>query len=72
MCWSREDGVRCWVEGWRGEERQKEGRKEELFIAVSEYVVHKDCSEGYPKEEGQQRHRNKRWESGGRDRTGHG
>lgn len=31
-------------------------RERELFIAiVNGYVVHKDCSEGYPKERGQQR-----------------
>lgn len=29
--------------------------KRELFIAVNGYAVHKDCSEGYPKEKGQQR-----------------
>lgn len=36
---------------WRGSE-EREG---ELFIAVNGYAVHKDCSEGYPKEKGQGR-----------------
>lgn len=35
-----------------GEVRRAGGRERELFIAVSEYAVHKDCSEGYPKEKG--------------------
>jgi len=30
-------------------------RESELFIAVNGYAVHKDCSEGYPKEKGQRR-----------------
>lgn len=38
----------------RGGEEERE-RKGELFIAVNGYVVHKDCSEGYPKEKGQPR-----------------
>lgn len=36
-----------------GEVRRE--REEELFIAVNGYAVHKDCSEGYPKEKGQGR-----------------
>lgn len=44
----------------------RRGRGSELFIAVNGYAVHKDCSEGYPKEKGQQRrgfsHLNKRME----------
>lgn len=35
-------------------EREKESGSE-LFIAVNGYAVHKDCSEGYPKEKGQWR-----------------
>lgn len=31
------------------------GEVRELFIAVNGYAVHKDCSEGYPKEKGQRR-----------------
>lgn len=40
---------RCRMEGRWG------GRGRELFIAVNGYAVHKDCSEGYPKEKGQWR-----------------
>lgn len=32
-----------------GEEEEEEGESE-LFIAVNGYAIHKDCSEGYPKE----------------------
>lgn len=38
-----------------GSEVRKEGEGGELFIAVNGYAVHKDRSEGYPKEKGQQR-----------------
>ena len=38
--------------GWRVEGGERES---ELFIAVNGYAVHKDCSEGYPKEKGQRR-----------------
>lgn len=38
-----------------GEVRGVRERERELFIAVNGYAVHKDCSEGYPKEKGQRR-----------------
>lgn len=44
-------GCVLWMRG--GEEERE--RKGELFIAVNGYAVHKDCSEGYPKEKGQPR-----------------
>lgn len=57
-------GRRGWGVGWRGGEEGE--RESELFIAVNGYAVHKDCSEGYPKERGQRRQVSLIWIKGWR------